>query len=294
MTTEPIDPALDPELDRVSRRRFLRGISTTAVAATVLGTDALAQRRSGAALADKRVVCENVSFESGAQSVNAFLARPRKNGLRPSVIVVHEIFGVTDHIKDIAARLALAGYNGLAVDFFTREGKPPETTGDFRPLMEFVGKIPDSRIMADTKAAIAYLKARADTTPKVGVVGFCWGGRNAMLTSAYVHELQAAVGYYGRLRVNPPTEAMPKGPLDLADQITVPLMAHFGATDGSIPIADIDTFRDELKKRGKNAEIYVYEGAGHAFNNDTRPSYNAAAASEAWKRTLRWFAKHLR
>jgi carboxymethylenebutenolidase len=294
MTTEPIDPALDPELDRLSRRRFLKGISTTAVAATVLGPDALAQLKPGAALADKGVVCENVSFESGAQRVNAFLARPRKKGRHPSVIVIHEIFGVTDHIKDIAARLALAGYNGIAVDYFTREGKPPETTGDFRPLMEFVGKIPDSQIMADTKAAIAYLKTRPDTTPRVGTVSFCWGGRNAMLASAHVHELQAAVGYYGRLRVNPPTETMPNGPLDLVDRMTVPLMAHFGASDTSIPVADVDTFREDLKKRGRKAEIYVYEGAGHAFNNDTRPSYNAEAASQAWKRTLQWFGKHLK
>jgi carboxymethylenebutenolidase len=293
MSTEHIDPALDPELDRVSRRSFLRGMSASALAATVLGTDALAQATPGAALANKNVVHEDVGFDSGGQRVSAFLARPKKPGRRPSVIVIHEIFGVTDHIKDVAARLALAGYNALAVNYFTREGKPPETSGDFQPLMQFVGKIPDSQIMADTKAAVAYLQQRPDATEKVGIVGFCWGGRNAMLSASLVPQLDAAVGYYGRLRVNPPTELMPKGPLDLVDLTVVPIMAHFGATDGSIPIADVNTFREALKQRGRTAEIYVYEGAGHAFNNDTRPSYNATAAKLAWKRTLAWFDQYL-
>ncbi len=114
-----------------------------------------------------------------------------------------------------------------------------------------------------------------------------------MLSAAYVPQLKAAVGYYGRLRVNPPTENMPRGPLDLVDQMAVPLMAHFGATDNSIPVEDVKTFRDALKKLGRKAEIYVYAGAGHAFNNDTRPSYNAEAAKLAWKRTLGWFGKYL-
>jgi carboxymethylenebutenolidase len=208
--------------------------------------------------------------------------------------VVHEIFGLNPHIKDIACRLAKADINGLAVNFFTREGEPPSAQGGFQAVMEWVGKIPDSRIMSDVRAAANYLRSRDDSNGKVGIVGFCWGGRVCMLAAANVEELSASIAYYGRVRQAQKSDRQPEGPIDLVSKVKVPLLGHFGATDGAIPVADVEVYREELKKAGKQAEIHIYEGAGHAFNNDTRESYNKGAADQAWTRTLAWFDKYLK
>lgn len=240
------------------------------------------------------LVHEDVTFKSGGADVKAFLCRPEGETKRGAVIIVHEIFGLTDHILDVACRIAEAGYDGLAVDYFSREGAPPEAGGDFRPLREFVSRIPDSQLMADTMAAADYLKARPHSNGKVGIVGFCWGGRVAMLVAAEVPEVNAAVAYYGRIRPSGvPTPNQPKYPIDLADQMRSPLLGHFGANDQSIPPADAAALREALERAHKTSEIHVYEGAGHAFSNDTRPSYNAAAAHLAWTRTLAWLGKYL-
>jgi carboxymethylenebutenolidase len=291
MSNLDIDPALDPALDQVSRRAFLEKMSAATVAAAVVGTEAMAQGNK--ALEDKDLIHENVTLTSQSKPVDAFLCRPKTEGKRGAVIVVQEIFGVNDHIRDIACRFAKAGYIGLAVNYFAREGNPPDASGGFQPLMEFVGKIPDSQVMADTKAAAEYLKKRPDSNGKVGIVGFCWGGRVSMLAAAEVPEIDAAVAYYGRIRQPNPTPNQPKGPLDLVEKIHAPLLGHFGEKDSGIT-PDVPALRDALKQHGKTAELYVYEGAGHAFNNDTRPSYHAESAKLAWQRTLDWFGKHLK
>lgn len=286
-----IDPALNPELDHVSRRAFIEKMGAATVAAAVLDTGALAQ--GGKALNDKDLIHENVIFTSQGKEIGGFLCRPKEGAKRGAVIVVQEIFGVNDHIRDVACRFARAGYTGLAVNYFFREGNPPDSSAGFQPLMEFVGKIPDSQIMADTKAAAEFLKKRADSNGKVGIVGFCWGGRVSMLSSAEVPGIDAAVAYYGRIRQPNPTANQPKGPLDLAGMIHAPLLGHFGEKDSGIT-PDVPALRDALKEHHKIAELYVYEGAGHAFNNDTRPSYHAESAKLAWQRTLDWFAKYLK
>jgi len=294
MNTHEIDPALDPTLDQVSRRSFIERMSMSTMAAAVLGKEAMAQDKKPSALADTSLAHEEVTFPSGDKCVQAFLCRPKTEGKRGSVIVVHEIFGLNDHIKDIACRAAKAGYNGLAVNFFTREGDPPSSPGDFRPLMEFVSKIPDRQIMGDIQAAAKWLRERPDSNGRVGIVGFCWGGRVSMLASANVPHLDAAVAYYGRIRQQAPSENQPQGPMDLVEKMNVPLLGHFGSLDRGIPVADVEALRQELKKRDKKAAIHVYEGANHAFNNDTRESYHAEAARLAWQRTLEWFDKYLK
>lgn len=293
MSNPEVDPALDPTLDHVSRRSFLERMGASTFAAAVLGREALAQDQKPSALADADLLHEEVTFSSGEQRVKAFLCRPKAEGKRGSVIVVHEIFGLNDHIKDIACRAAKAGFNGLAVNYFTREGEPPSAEGGFEKVMEFVGKIPDRQIMDDTAAAAKWLRERSDSNGKVGLVGFCWGGRVAMLASANVPRLDAAVAYYGRIRLREQTVNQPHGPIDLVEKMSAPLLGHFGSEDRAIPIADVEALREELKKRGKKAEIHIYEGANHAFNNDTRPSYHADAAKLAWQRTLEWFERHL-
>jgi carboxymethylenebutenolidase len=287
-----LDPALDPALDQFSRRKFLGQVGTSAAAAVAIGAGVAAQETKRA-LDDTSLRHEEVAIESGDQKVKAFLCRAAGDKKRGAVIVVHEIFGLNDHIRDIACRLARAGYDGLAVDFFTREGSPPELKGDFAPLMAFVNKIPDAQIMGDVAAAAKYLKRRSASNGKVGIVGYCWGGRVSMLASANVQEIDAAVAYYGRITAPMKTDNQPSSAMDLTDKMRAPLLGHFGETDTGIT-KDVDAFRESLKKHDRTAEIHVYEGAGHAFNNDTRPSYNAKAAKQAWERTLDWYAKYLK
>lgn len=280
-----------PAPEGVSRRSFLKQVGATTLSAAVLQNDAVAGDPPPTALHDPALVHEDVTFTSGDQQVDAYLCHPKNQRLRGSVIVIHEIFGLTDHIKDVACRLAQAGFTALAPNYFTREGNPPS---DFAALRPFVRKIPDSQIIADTTAATQFLQERSDSNKKVGVVGFCWGGYYAMLSSAEVEHLDAAVAYYGRIRLAEKTANQPHAPIELVAQMHAPLLGNFGALDSSIPPADADALREELKQHGKQAEIYVYEGAGHAFNNDTRENYNPAAAHLAWTRTLAWFNKHLK
>ena len=244
---------------------------------------------------------QDVTFPStGANStetaVKAFLVHPAaQEESQPhhgSVIVIHEIFGLTDHIKAVASRLAQAGYTALAIDFFTREGAVPDISQGFAPLREFVGKISDAQLMADIKAGARFLHQQPYSNQKVGIVGFCWGGRVSMLSAANVEEINAAIAYYGRIS-GEPTDNQPTYPIDVVAKMKAPLMGHFGAEDQGIPPAEAEKLRAALKEHDRAGEIFVYEGAGHAFNNDTRESYNAGAAKLAWERTLAWYARYL-
>ncbi len=296
-----IDPALDPRLDQLTRRTFLGRAGAGAagvVTAAVLGPQAAAQDadRPKRALEDENLDKRDITYPSkiGEQetAIKAFLATPKTEGKRGAVIVIHEIFGLNDHIKDVACRLAQAGYTALAPDLFTREGSPPSPSEGFGPLMQFVGKIPDSQIMDDLKAGMRYLRGRPDSNGKVGVVGFCWGGRISMLLDANAPDLNAAVAYYGRISGDKSAN-QPAHPIDLVEKMHAPLLGHFGAEDQGIPPSEAAKLRSALKDHGQVAEIYVYEHAGHAFNNDTRESYRPEAAKLAWKRTLDWFARYL-
>ncbi len=294
MTERDIDPGLDPELDHVTRRRFVERMNMSTLVAAFLGPEAMKQDSLPHALDDTNLVHDEVRFESRGQQVSGFLCRPKTGGQRGGVIVIHEIFGLTDHIRDVACRAAQAGYDGLAVNFFSREGQPPSISGGFEPLRAWVARIPDAQLMDDIRAAADYLRGKAESNGKVGVVGFCWGGRVSMLAASEVSGLDAAVAYYGRIRQAEKTQNQPAGPIDLVERVQAPLQGHFGATDQSIPVADVAAYRDALGSHGKTAEQYVYPGAGHAFNNDTRESYHADAAREAWQRTLGWFGKYLK
>lgn len=293
MNDNDIDPALNPELDQVSRRSFLEQMGTSTFAAAFLGPEALGREKTPASLEDKLLVHEKVTFESNAQRVEAFLCRPKTEGKRGSVIVVHEIFGLNSHIQDIACRFAGAGFNSLAINFFTREGKVPDSSAGFQPIMEFVGKIPDTQIVGDVDSAARYLRHRNDSNGKVGIVGFCWGGRVSMLSAETGRSMDAAVAYYGRIRTAA-TANQPASVLDLAAQADAPILGHFGRKDTGIPVADVEALKDALQQHSKTAEFHVHEAAGHAFNNDTRPSYHEESATTAWRRTLEWFDNYLK
>ena len=249
-----------------------------------------------AALDTMRVGYSNdvvVNGERKQAKFDGFLAQPKEEAKRGSVIVVHEIFGLTDHIQDVACRYAQAGYTALAINLFTRDGEPPSLSGGFEPLREFVGKIPDAQIMSDLDGAMEFLRDGKESNGKIGIVGYCWGGRVAMLYAAHAPDLNAAIAYYGRI-VGEATPNQPQSPLDVAAQMQAPLLGHFGAEDTSITPAHAAQLRDALQAAHKTAEIYVYENAGHAFNNDTREAYRPEAANLAFQRSLDWFSKYLK
>lgn len=292
----PLDPALDPTLDHVSRRSLLGRMGASALAATVI-PEAL-QAQKARALDDPDLKKSEITFKSKGEDdketeMKGFLALPKNSKPHGSVIVIHEIFGLNDHIRDVACRFAQAGYTALAPNLFTREGEPPDISGGFGPLMQFVGKISDKQVVADLNAASAMLRARKGSNKKVGIVGFCYGGRVSMIYAGYSPELNAAVAYYGRIS-GQKSEKQPAHAIDLVEKMKAPLLGHFGALDRGIPPAEADKLREALKQNNKTVEIYVYENANHAFNNDTRESYQPEAAKLAWQRTLDWYAKHLK
>ena len=159
-------------------------------------------------------------------------------------------------------------------------------------MMEFVGKIPDSQLVGDLEALCIYLKQHPHSNKKVGIVGFCWGGRVSMITNGVSDKVDASVAYYGRVS-GAKTVNQPAHPFDLAAKMHAPLLAHFGAKDQSIPPSEANKLREALLNAHKVSEVFVYEKAGHAFNNDTRESYEPESAKLAWSRTLAWFKKYL-
>jgi carboxymethylenebutenolidase len=246
------------------------------------------------ALRDDHLQHEQVAYPSGAESVRAFLCRPKAAGQFPGVIVVHEIFGLTDHIRDVSCRLAQAGYVALAPDLYSREGGAPEST-DFTRLREFVGQIADRRIVGDLQAGMAYLRTRPDVRgDRIGSVGFCMGGLFSLLLAGNAPDLRAAVAFYGRLVYPEKPAEKPAAPIDLVPEMKAAIQGHYGTADQGIPVETVEKFRAALAERGKTAEIYLYDDAPHAFHNDTRPSYRPEAARLAWSRTLAWFEKYLK
>jgi len=223
-----------------------------------------------------------VEFQGGnaAKKTVGFMARPKDGGRSPAVIVIHEIWGVVDHIKDVSRRLASEGYVALAVDLFG--GKTISSLEDGRRIRE---ELSEDRIMGDLKGAFDYLQSLEYVEPKrIGSIGFCMGGGLSLLLACRNRELAAAVVFYGR---NP-------SPIDLVKDVQCPILGNYAGADMAIKEADINLLKDALTKYGKVFDFKVYPGAPHAFFNNTRESYRPDAAKDAWERTLDFFNKYLK
>ena len=209
-----------------------------------------------------------------------------------AVIVIQEAFGVNPHIEDVTRRVAAAGYHAVAPDMFHRTGGAIVDYGDFGAVIEhFVGIGDDDAIMADVDAALGYLHGLGFADGRIGIVGFCFGGRVTFLVASQ-RALGAAAGFYGGGIV---TARFPQFPalVDRAATLQTPWLGLFGDLDESIPVDDVEQLRKALTAAPVNAEVVRYADAEHGFNCDARPSYNATAAADAWSRTLDWFALHL-
>jgi carboxymethylenebutenolidase len=208
-----------------------------------------------------------------------------------AVVVIQEAFGVNDHIEDVTRRFADAGYHAVAPALFHRAGGGTAPYGDFDKVLPLFEGLTDAGISMDVAAAIAHLRSEGFATGAIGIVGFCMGGRVTFLASLD-HDLGAAVGFYGGGIV---TGRFPQFPtlIERADELKTPWLGLFGDLDGSIPVDDVEVLRARLALLDVPTEVVRYPSAEHGFHCDVRPSFDAAAATDAWSRTLAWLDLHL-
>jgi carboxymethylenebutenolidase len=237
------------------------------------------------------ITAGDVKVPVGDQTLPAYRAMPAKGGPFPVVLVVQEIFGVHEHIKDICRRFAKLGYFAIAAELYARQGDVSKlkSIDEIRPI---VAKVPDEQVMADLDACVDFAqKSGKGDVAKLGITGFCWGGRIVWLYSAHSKQLKAGVAWYGRL-VGEPTQNNPKHPVNIAADLNAPVLGLYGGKDQGIPLDTVEQMRTALKAAKVEAEIIVYPDAPHAFFADYRPSFVAADAQDAWQKALAWFKKN--
>jgi carboxymethylenebutenolidase len=232
-----------------------------------------------------------VKIPVGKEEIPAYRALPKGDGPFPVILVVQEIFGVHEHIKDLCRRLAKAGYLAVAPELYARQGDVSKIKDFQEIILKVVSKVPDKQVMDDLDATVAWAKKNKGDTAKLGITGFCWGGRIVWLYAAHNPNLKAGVAWYGRL-VGKGDELHPKHPIDLAGDLKAPVLGLYGEKDQGIPVDSVEQMRKAVKDAGKMAEIVLYPDTPHGFNADYRPSYKEKEAKDAWKRMLEWFKKY--
>ncbi len=252
----------------------------------------------GAVSDPTRISGEQLTF-AGAEgtAVNGYLARPADAASHPGIVVIHEAGGLGEHIRDVANRLANIGYVALAVDLYTREGGPPDTS-DVPAMMARLFSMPDAIALGDLEGAADHLRSLDGVTGRIGCIGFCMGGRYALLFACASDRLNAAVDCWGGFidRATPDERSSPQRPtppLELAEKLSCPLLAAVGAEDTN-PSPELGAqLRERAQASGQEVKVDVYDGAGHAFFADYRPSYRPEPAAELWAEVVPFLARHL-
>lgn len=242
---------------------------------------------------DAGLVAGEVKVPVSDGELVAYRALPKGVVKPPVVLVVSEIFGVHEYIKDTCRRLAKLGYCAIAPELFARQGDPRTIESIPDILSKIVYKTPDAQVMSDFDACVAWAASQGADSQRLAITGFCWGGRIAWLYSAHNPQLKAAVAWYGRL-VGVASEITPKHPADLVGQIMAPVLGLYGGMDAGIPLETVEAMEKALAQgsaAAKLSEIHVYDNAPHAFHADYRPSYHKAEAEDGWQRMLAWFKK---
>ena len=286
-TTIEFDRLTD-KLD-VNRREFVRTAVGSSFAAAVLPVGAQTVKTDSSGLS-----VGEVTVMVGDFKMPAYRAAPAGKTNLPVVLVISEIFGVHEHIADVARRFAKLGYLAIAPELFVRQGDAQSYGEIGKLLSEVVGKVPDAQVMADLDATVAWAKANGGDTAKLGITGFCWGGRITWLYTAHNPGVKAGVAWYGQL-IGAPTALKPTNPIDVVGKLNAPVLGLYGAEDTGIPVAAVDQMKAALIRAGegnagaKASQFVVYPGAPHAFHADYRPSYKKDAADDGWKRCVAWF-----
>jgi len=271
----------------VSRRQFMAVSALSAgfalgvrpIAASVISTS------------DAGLVAGEVKIPVADGQIPAYRAMPASGSSLPSVVVVQEIFGVHEHIQDVCRRLAKLGYLAIAPEMFARQGDVSGLS-EISEIRKIVAKVPDAQVMADLDATIAWsVQQGLGQGDRVGITGFCWGGRIVWLYSAHNPKIKAGVAWYGRL-VGEATPLTPKHPIAIASNLTVPVLGLYGGQDQLIPLETVEQMRQAIAQSPSNSEIVVYPKAAHGFFADYRPSYSPEDAQDAWQRLQAWFQRY--
>jgi carboxymethylenebutenolidase len=285
MIEQEVD-SLAPSRD-FSRRDFVRTSVGSGFAAAVLPVVAQTTIKTDS----NGLTAGEVTIPVGDFKMPAYRAAPAGKANAPVVLVVSEIFGVHEHIADVARRFAKAGYFAVAPELFVRQGDAGSYAEISKLVAEVVSKVPDAQVMGDLDAATVWAKAQGADTGKLGITGFCWGGRITWLYDAHNPVVKAGVAWYGRL-IGTSNALTPANPVDLTAKLNGPVLGLYGGADPGIPLDTVEKMKAALatgSAAAKKSEFVVYPEAPHAFNADYRPSYRKEAADDGWKRCLAWF-----
>jgi carboxymethylenebutenolidase len=269
-----------------TRREFVMTALASGFAAAVQPVSAQTQIKT-----ETRGLTEGeVKIRTSDGEMPAYRAMPAQGRNLPTVIVVQEIFGVHEHIKDVARRFAQAGYLAVAPELYARQGDVSRLSNidEIRPI---VAKVPDAQVMSDLDATAEWAAKNGGDPKKLAITGFCWGGRIVWLYAAHNPDLKAGVAWYGKVE-GPASPLQPKNPLDVAKDIKAPVLGLYGGADAGIPNDGVDRMRAALAAAGKKSEIHTYPDTPHGFHADYRPSYRKEAADDGWKRALEWFRRN--
>jgi carboxymethylenebutenolidase len=239
---------------------------------------------------DDGLLTRDVSVPTGDGAIPAYLAAPLDSSDLPVVVVIQEIFGVHEHIRDVARRLAKLGYLAIAPELYHRQGDVSKLDS-IDAVREVVARVPDAQVLADLDASLAFAISHGGDAARVAVTGFCWGGRATWLYAAHQAKVKAAVAWYGRL-VGEATPLQPTFPIDVLAQLKVPVLGLYGGQDQGIPLEHVRKAQAALEHSHTESRIHVYPDAPHAFYADYRPSYRNLAAEDGFDRLQRWFKTH--
>jgi carboxymethylenebutenolidase len=287
----------NPEFDSLLPPLVLsrRGFLTTSVMSGFAVAAGPVMAQTAIKTDDKGLVAGQVQIPVAGGSVPAYRAAPAGKTHLPVILVVQEIFGVHEYIQDVCRRLAKLGYLAIATDCYSRQGNPADYKEMAKLYSEVVNKVPDAQVMSDLDATVKWAAANGGNTNRLGITGFCWGGRITWLYSAHNPKVKAGVAWYGRL-INDKDAMRPTQAVDLAAKINGPVLGLYGGEDAGIPVTTINTMKAALEKGSKAAqasEFVLYSKAPHAFHADYRPSYREAEAKDGWSKMQAWFKKYL-
>jgi len=295
MNDKPMDDKDDKNtLDAttsMTRRTFTAG-ATAAGFALAAGPVSAAAIKTPTLGLEAKMVDIPVGGPDSDETIPGYMAMPWEGAGFNPIIVIHEIFGVHEYVRDVCRRLAHAGFAAIAPDLFHRQGDPTGMDDIQKIIDTIVSKVPDEQVMSDLDDTVRYFKnkPRVRHSGKLGVTGFCWGGRQTWLYAAHNDDIDAAVAWYGRL-TGEKTDNTPKHPIDIAPELKAPVLGLYGGQDDHIPMADINAMEKALTDSSRYFKMRTYPPVGHAFHADYRPTYDAYAAKAGWAECLEWFRK---
>ncbi len=285
-----VQPGSAPAPNRRMALQAALGVGYAMAAAPVMAQTAIKTPADGLEQGE-------ITLNVNGTQMPVYRAQPAGQKNLPVVLVVSEIFGVHEYIADVARRFARAGYLAMAPELFVRQGDP-QSYGEIAKIQsEIIAKVPDAQVMADLDACVQWAGAHHGNPQRLGITGFCWGGRITWLYAAHQPQLKAGVAWYGRIS-GAVTPNNPRHPVDVAGQLKAPVLGLYGAADTGIPVSEVDRMKQALSAAAGNraaqaSQFVVYPDAPHAFHADYRATYRQGPAQDGWQRAQDWFKQHL-